>query len=427
MNLLFKNIRVVSPGDKLNDRFDLLIAEGIIKKIGRDILHDEVNESEIIDGSKLTCAPGFFDMHVHFREPGQTQKEDLLSGSNAAMNGGFTGVLCMPNTKPPMDSKIVIDELREKSGDYLVDVFFSGCITESREGKKIISNTEELIKSGVIAFTDDGNAVNDECIMKEILEVSSRTGIPVLQHCEDPVLMKNGVMNEGEISRKLGLSGIPNSSEISVIEKDVKNAAAISGSRYHVQHISCGDGLDVLKKYNDRNITCEVCPHHFILTDRDVEKYGTNAKMNPPLRAEYDAEKIKKGIAEDIIDVICTDHAPHTEEEKAKGMNEAPFGIIGLESCVGLSYTYLVKRGVISFEKMVEKISINPRRILNLPDIHIAEGEKANLTILNAKEHWKIDKNKFLSKSRNTPFDGFEVVCKPYAVINNNKIHYSNL
>jgi dihydroorotase len=234
-------------------------------------------------------------------------------------------------------------------------------------------------------------------------------------------------MNEGEISKKLGLNGIPASSEITVIEKDVRNAFAIKGSKYHVQHISCGDSLDILKKYKSENNTSEVCPHHFVLTDKDVEKYGTNAKMNPPLRTEYDIEKIKKGIAEGVIEIICTDHAPHTDEEKAKEMDNAPFGIIGLESCVGLSYSYLVEAGIISFENMVRKISVNPRRILNLPEIHVKAGEKANLTILNENEKWVIDKNKFLSKSRNTPFDGFEVKCKPFAVINNNRIHYCNL
>jgi dihydroorotase len=427
MNLLFKNIRIVSPIDKLNKRCDLFIVDGIIKKIGNDF--EVSSDTEIIDGSELTCVPGLFDMHVHFREPGQTQKEDLVSGSNSAMNGGFTGVLCMPNTKPPMDSEEVISDLMNKSKDFLVDVYYSGCITKKREGKEIISNTDELIKSGIVAFTDDGNAVNDESIMKKILKVSAESKIPVLQHCEDPNLMKNGVMNEGEVSKKLGLKGIPETSETRVIEKDVSYAVEIYGSRYHVQHISCGDSLEILKKGKEKNkdITCEVCPHHFILTDSDVEKYGANAKMNPPLRKSDDIDKILDGLSKDVIDVICTDHAPHTEEEKSRSMNVAPFGIIGLETCVGLAYTYLVEKGVFGFEKMIEKMSINPRSILGLPEVHIMEGERANLTILNEKKEWIIDKNKFLSKSRNMPYDGFKVKCKPFAVINNNRIHYCKL
>jgi dihydroorotase len=427
MNLLFKNIHIVSPGDKINKRCDLFIVDGVIEKISDDI--KETDGAEIIDGKSLTCVPGLFDMHVHFREPGQIIKEDLLSGSNAAMNGGFTGVLCMPNTKPPLDSRDVIEDLKDRSKDFLVDVYFSGCITKRREGKEIISNTDELIKSGIIAFTDDGNAVNDGEIMKQILKVSAEYKIPVLQHCEDPILMKNGVMNEGDVSKKLGLRGIPASSEINVIEKDLSYAIEIEGSKYHVQHISCGDSVDIIAKgkIKNKNITCEVCPHHFILTDSDVEKYETNAKMNPPLRTSGDIEKILESLSKDVIDVICTDHAPHTEEEKARGMSDAPFGIIGLETCVGLVYSYLVEKGLISFEKMIEKMSINPRRILGLPEVRISEGEKANLTILNEKEEWVIDKNKFLTKSRNTPYDGFKVICKPFAVINNNLIHYCKL
>lgn len=426
MNLLFKNILIVSPGEKINERFDLYIRGGFIEKIGKDI---NANDAEVIDGKDLTCVPGLFDMHVHFREPGQTDKEDLVSGSNSAMNGGFTGVLCMPNTKPPMATKEVIENLKEKSIDFLVDVYYSGCITEDREGKKLVSGINDLIKSGIRAFTDDGSPVNDEKIMIEILKVSAESGIPVLQHCEDHALMKNGVMNEGEVSKRLGIAGIPESSETSVIEKDVSCAFKIKDSRYHVQHISCGGSVGIIAKGKKENkfITAEVCPHHFVLTDEAIAKDGTNAKMNPPLRTKEDIAKIKEGISKGIIEVICTDHAPHTEEEKARGMEKAPFGIIGLETCVGLSYKYLVEEVVISFEKMIEMMSANPRKILGLPEIKIAEGEKANLTILSENEKWVIDKNKFLTKSKNTPFDGFKVTCKPYAVVNNNRIHYCKL
>lgn len=429
MNLLFKNIRIVSPNDKINLQTDLLIIDGVINKIQNDISILDYENVEIIEGINLTCVPGFFDMHVHFREPGQTEKEDLESGSNAAMNGGFTGVLCMPNTKPPLSTKKIIESLKNKSEGFLTDIYFSGCITENRQGTSIIFRWNDLIRAGIRAFTDDGSPVNDEEIMKNILQISSEYEIPVLQHCEVPELMKDGVINEGIISEKLGLKGIPAMGEISVIEKDVELATTINGSRYHAQHISAGDGLEFIRKGKqlNPNISCEVCPHHFILTEDSIEQYGTNAKMNPPLRTASDIEKIKTGLREDIIDVICTDHAPHTEEEKSKGMNDAPFGIIGLETCIGLTYTYLVKEGIISLEKMIEKISINPRKILGLSEVHIREEEEANLTILNLEEEWIIDKNKFLSKSRNTPFDGFKVFGKPFAVINNNKIHYSNL
>lgn len=426
MNLLIKNIQIVSPGDKINERFDLYIRNGVIEKIGNDI---NEKDAEVIDGKNLTCVPGLFDMHVHFREPGQTHKEDLVSGSNAAMNGGFTGVLCMPNTKPPMASVEVIEDLKAKSKDFLVDVFYSGCITEDREGKTLVKDIEGLINSGIIAFTDDGSPVNDEEIMRKILQVSAEKKIPVLQHCEDHAIMKNGVMNEGIVSKRLGIAGIPAESETIVIEKDIANALKIKDSRYHVQHISCGGSVEIIAKGKKVNkfITAEACPHHFILTEEEIESQGANAKMNPPLRTKDDIEKIKKGISDNVIEVICTDHAPHTDEEKARGIKKAPFGIIGLETCVGLSYEYLVKEGVIRFEKMIEMMSSNPRRILGLPEIKIKEGEKANITILNVDEEWVIDKNKFLTKSLNTPFDGYKVQCKPFAAVNNNKIHYCKL
>lgn len=429
MNLLFKNIRIVSPNDGINEKKDLLIIDGEISKIQNEVSIGDTENIEVIDGSNLACVPGFFDMHVHFREPGQTEKEDLISGSNAAMNGGFTGVLCMPNTKPPLCTKKIIESLKNKSEDFLTDVYFSGCITENREGEVLLFRWNDLVKAGIRAFTDDGSPVNDENIMKRILEISVEFEIPVLQHCEVPEQMKEGVINEGAVSEKLGLKGIPASSEIDVIEKDVELATTINNSRYHVQHISAGGGIEFIRKGKQLNpfITCEVCPHHFILTEDSLELYGTNAKMNPPLRTANDVEKILDALKEDIIDVICTDHAPHTEEEKSKGLSNAPFGIIGLETSIALTYTYLVKKGVISFEKMLEKMSIKPRKILGLSEIHIKEGEEANLTILNLEEEWVIDKNKFLSKSRNTPFDGFNVMCKPYAVINNNKIHFTNL
>ena len=429
MNLLFKNISIVSPGDKINQHSDLLIVNGVIDKIQSDISADGIDNIDIIDGSDLTCIPGLFDMHVHFREPGQTEKEDLHSGSSSAMNGGFTGVLCMPNTKPPLDNKKIIDSLKNKSEDFLTDVYFSACITEKRQGEVIVLRLNDLIRSGIRAFTDDGNAVNDDDIMQKILKISSEFEIPVLQHCEDPVLMDNGVINKGAVSEKYGLKGIPASSEISVVKRDVDKALSVEGSRYHVQHVSCADSIDIIaegKKANS-HITCEVCPHHFILTDDCIELYGTNAKMNPPLKTEKDIEKLKMGLKQDVIDVICTDHAPHTDEEKSRSINDAPFGIIGLESCIGLTYTYLVKDGIIDFEKMIEKMSVNPRKILGLSEVRIKEGEDANLTVLNLNQEWSIDKNKFMSKSRNTPFDGFKVVCKPFAVVNNNKIHYCNL
>jgi dihydroorotase len=237
------------------------------------------------------------------------------------------------------------------------------------------------------------------------------------------------VINEGEISKKYSLMGIPVISETTVIARDSIITEYTHKSRYHIQHISCSDSIEILRYFrkSGNKITCEVCPHHFILNENDIENYGTNAKMNPPLRTKKDVHDILTGIQNDTIDIICSDHAPHTEEEKEKSLKEAPFGIVGLETSIGLSYTYLVKKGIISLEKLIEKMSINPRKLLKLEDIHIREGVKANLTIFETEKEWVVDKNKFNSKSKNTPFDNFILYCRPFAVINNNQIYYSKL
>ena len=427
MNILFKNLHIISPLDNINVKSDLLIIDGIIEKIGI-VENADVKNLEIINSENLTCTPGFFDMHVHFRDPGQTIKEDIISGCNSAMNGGFTGVLCMPNTKPPIDNEKVINDLNEKSSGNIVDVYLSGCVTKNREGREL-ADLEDMYLLGIKAFTDDGSAVFNSRLMKEALMFSAKHNISVLQHAEDIDLIDGGILNEGEISEKYTLKGIPSISETIMIARDSLISEYINKSKYHIQHLSCGDSIEIIRFFRKRGnkITCEVCPHHFILNELDLDKYGTNAKMNPPLRTKKDIHDILMGIQNDTIDIICSDHAPHTDEEKLKNIKNAPFGIIGLETAIGLSYTYLVKKEIITFEKLIEKMSINPRKLLNIGEIHIKKGEKANLTLLETSKEWIVDKNKFKSKSRNTPFDKFELFCKPFAVINNNKIFFSDL
>ena len=426
MNLLFKNIHIISPSDKLSLRTDLLIQNGYISFIGQ--LNNIPDNVDVIDSNSLTCIPGLFDMHVHFRDPGQENKEDLNTGSLAAANGGFTGVLTMPNTLPPVDNEKTIKYIIEKSSDYLTDIYPSACATKNRLGIEI-SEIKNLIDSGAIAFTDDGNGVQDPEVMKNVFEKTSEYGIVFAQHCEDIHLASEGYINEGYLSRKLNIKGIPCKSETAMISRDLFLMQYFKNSEYHIQHISCGDSIDIIRQAKAKNIkiTSEVCPHHFILADSECEGMNTNFKMNPPLRSENDITKLLQALKEDTIDVICSDHAPHTIEEKSMKFDKAPFGIIGLETLVGLAYTYLVKTGVISFENMVTKMSINPRKILKLKEIRIQTGEPANLTILSLNDKWKIDKNKFKSKGRNTPFNDFEVYCKPFAVVNKNKIFYSDL
>lgn len=425
MNLLIKNITIISPKDNLNGLFDILIKDGVIEKIG---YVDDIRDIQILDGKGLTLTPGFFDMHVHFREPGQTEKEDIQSGSFAAANGGFTGVLCMPNTIPPIDNSEVIDFISKKSENNIVDVYLSGTASAERKGK-ITSDLNTLFESGVLAITDDGSPVNDENILNDVFSFSEKSMIPFLQHAENHKISGNGSIHKGLISDKLGIEGIPAKSETTIVQNDLKILEKYPNAKYHIQHISCGETVSLVEQAKNKKlkVSCEVCPHHFILTDKNILKEGTNAKMNPPLRTKKDVELIISGLEDDIIDVISTDHAPHTKSEKDKNLETAPFGIIGLETCISLTYTYLVEKGFISFEKMIEKLSDNPRRILNLQRVKITEGEKANFTILNLDSEYKIDKNKFKSKSRNTPFNNIKVKCKPYAIINNSQIYYSDL
>lgn len=425
MNLLLKNIGIVSPKDNLKGIFDLFIKDGIIETIG-SIDHNV--QCEVLNCEGLTAVPGFFDMHVHFRDPGQTEKEDIDSGVLSAANGGFTGVLCMPNTRPPIDNKEIIEYIHEKAAGKIVDVVVSACASKFRAGDEL-ADLNELYDAGAMALTDDGSPLLNEEVLRKTLEFTSSHNIPFLQHAENYKISGNGAMHKGKVSEKMNVEGIPYESETQTVRNDVALANSISGSKYHVQHLSCGETVDILReaKKTNENITCEACPHHFVLTDEAIVKEGTNAKMNPPLRENGDIEKILLGLADGTIDIICTDHAPHTPSEKAKNIYDAPFGIVGLETCVGLTYKYLVEKNVISFENMVEKMSDNPRKVLNLPRISIKEGEKANLTILKREEEWVVDAEKFKTKSRNTPFNGFNLKCKPFAVINNNKIHLSEL
>jgi len=425
LKILLKNIGIVSPKDNLKGIFDIYIKEGIIERIGSL----EINGNEdVIECAGLTAVPGFFDMHVHFRDPGQTEKEDIDSGVMSAANGGFTGVLCMPNTKPPIDNKDIISYINEKSNGQIVDVYISACASKNRDGEEL-SDLNELYDAGVFAFTDDGNPLLNENVLKKTLEFSASHNIPFLQHAENYKISGNGAIHKGKVSEQMKVEGIPYESETQTVRNDIALANSITGSKYHVQHLSCGETVDIIReaRKTNENITSEACPHHFVLTDEAILKEGTNAKMNPPLRETNDVEKILKGFEDGTIEVICTDHAPHTLMEKSKGINEAPFGIVGLETCVGLSYKYLVEKNIISFENMVEKMSDNPRRILNLPRISIREGEKANMTILNTETEWVVNAEKFKTKSRNTPFNEFKLKCKPYGVINNNKMHISEL
>jgi dihydroorotase len=426
LNLILRDIHLFSAADGLDEISDLEIVDGIIQKIGK-VKSSRKNTREL-PLRKKTCVPGLYDMHVHFRDPGRTHKEDLYTGSEAAMNGGFTGVLCMPNTDPPIDSPLILKNVLDRSKNFLINIDVAACATKNRGGEQL-SPILSLFEAGAIAFTDDGSPIANPELLRRVLEYTSQTGSVVIQHCEDMRLSNGGVINEGLISTLMGVRGIPDISESSIVARDILITEFVKNSRYHIQHISCAKSVSLLRSAKERNInvTGEVCPHHFILSEKECLGFNANAKMNPPLRTESDIEEILKGLRDNTIEVICTDHAPHTEYEKNQDFYEAPFGIVGLETAVGLVYTYLVKSGVISFEQMIEKMSVNPRRILALDEVRIREGEKANLTILDTKAKWRINKGRFKSRSRNTPFENYEVQCRPYCVINNDQIFYTRL
>lgn len=418
MHLLLRNCHVISPAENINGRFDILIVNGVINRMG--VVWQHVREVIQYDLAGKIIVPGFFDMHVHFREPGQEYKEDIQTGSLAAAHGGFTGVMTMPNTNPPVDNSDVVMANTIRSDRNIVNVYQSACATAGRKGEKL-ADIEALINAGVLAITDDGSPIAEDSIMKEVLRRTAPFGKPVVQHCEVMSITDGGIMNEGEVSKKLGVKGIKNSSEYEIIARDIKLTKEVQGSHYHIQHISTREAVEMVRnaKAEKANVTAEACPHHFILSDEAILKYGTNAKMNPPLRTQQDVDAVIEGLKDGTIEVICTDHAPHAAHEKALPFDKAPFGIVGLETAIGLTYTYLVDKGIITLEEMINKMSVNPRRLLGLKDISISEGSPANLTILDVNKEWKVNASEFHSKSKNTPFDGWELKCKPIGVVNN--------
>ncbi len=426
--ILFKNIRLLNPAQDLDRRADMLVAEGLIEQIGENLVVPD--GAAVHDASAWVAAPGFYDMHVHLREPGGTHKETIASGCAAAANGGFTGVCSMPNTNPATDSVEVVHSIRWRARDLPVDVLPSAATTKGRKGEGL-APMGELHEAGVRLFTDDGDCVESAEVMRRAFEYASMfEGAVISQHCEDHTMTRGFAMNESVVSTRLGLPGYPDIAENLIIARDIMIAGFCGDRPYHVSHMSTRGGVDLVRQAKSRgqaNVTCEVTPHHFVLTDEAVEKYGTNAKMNPPLRTRRDLEAVLEGFRDGTIDVIATDHAPHTLAEKEVEFQAAPNGIIGLETSIGLSCTYLVETGIISLARLVELMSINPRRILSQPVPSIAEGEQANLTILAPEMEWTVDTARFKTMSLNTPFNGWTLRGKPIAILNKGAVVWSEL
>jgi dihydroorotase len=402
MSLLIANGHLIDPASGLSAQGDVLIEGAAIARIGAGLTGDTV-----IDAAGCVVSPGFVDIHVHFREPGQESKETIASGSRAAARGGFTSVVPMPNTEPPIDNagmlEFVIRRARETA---VIKVWPSACATKERAGKEM-TEMGELREVGAVAVTDDGADIASSWVMRRVLEYADMCGLIYIAHCEDASLAEDGVMNEGYNSTRLGLPGLPKAMEEIMIDRNIR-LAALARAQIHIAHVSTAGGIEIIRRAKARGlpVTCDTAPHYWTLTDDAVTTFNTNAKMKPPLREAEDVAAIRAGIADGAIACIATDHAPHTVTEKDVEFQIAPFGVIGLETALGLTITELVEPGVIVLERAVELLTTAPARILNLPVGCLREGGPADVTIFDPRAEWTVDPEQFASLSRNTPFAG---------------------
>lgn len=407
MSILIKNGYVLNPAISTEGIQDILIEGDKIVKIGTNL--SEAAE-RVIDASNLVVMPGFIDLHVHLREPGFEYKETIESGTRAAAKGGFTTICPMPNTNPSIDSKYMVEYLNYKSkAEGVVHVLPIGTVTKGQAGD-VLADISAMAAAGAVAISEDGKSVMNTEIYYEGMKEASKAGIPVFAHCEDKDLVRGGVMNEGSRSKELGFKGITNAVEDVIIARDILIAKE-TDTRLHICHCSTKDSVALIKyaKEAGLKVTGEVCPHHFILTDEDIPSDDANYKMNPPLRSREDVEALKLALKDNIMDVIATDHAPHSEEEKAKSIKDSPFGIVGLETAYGLTVTELVETGYLTPMQMVEKLSLNPAKILGIDKGSLEAGKIADIVLADPKEEYSIDINEFASKGKNSPFHGKQV------------------
>ncbi len=422
--LAIRNGRVIDPANDLDEVTDLLIVDGKVRKLGR-LSNDEAASADegCIDASGCIVSPGLIDVHVHFREPGQEEKETIATGSAAAIAGGFTSVCCMPNTEPAIDDDGRVDFVYHMAARAnLANVFPVGAVTRGREGKEL-AEIGLMAEAGAVGFTDDGVAVGSANVMAKALTYITMTGKVLMQHCEDPEL-GGGVMNAGTLSTRLGLAGWPRVAEELIIQRDVLlNQSQHLGCRYHVQHVSSGGSVDILRRarhdlFGQAHITAEASPHHLLLTEEQCAHYETNYKMNPPLRSRRDIEALRAGIVDGTITILATDHAPHTQEEKELEFAAAPFGIIGLESALPMYRLALIETETIDWPQMLAMMTINPARLCQLEGKGtLSEGADGDVTIIDPKLEWTIDATQFASKSRNCPWDGQKATGRAVATI----------
>lgn len=411
--ILIKNGHIIDPANNVDEVGDVLILDGKIAQVGGT---NKADFKDVIDASDLTVTPGLIDIHVHLREPGYEHKETLTTGAAAAAGGGFTSVVCMANTSPVTDSPDrvkhiynIASEIAKRNSTPTANVFTVGSITKDLLGEKL-TDIRGMLATGAVGFSDDGATVMNSALMCEALKMSAELDFPVMVHCEDHDLNAGAVMNLGETSHKLNLVGSPNAAEDIIVARDIM-LAELTGGHIHILHVSTVGAVDLVRqgKHKGINVTAEACPHHWILTDEEVEKQGTNAKMHPPLRTKTDIEAVLEGIQDGTIDAITTDHAPHSPDEKALGMKDAPNGIIGLETSLPLVLTYLVDEGYLTIKDAIAKMTYIPANIVGIDRGTLSIGAVADITLIDTNKTNKVDIGKSLSKSRNSPFNGWQL------------------
>ena len=413
--------RIIDPVSGREFTGDLILENGTIKAVGEKLNLESCEE--ILEAAGLVIAPGLVDVHVHFRDPGLTYKEDILTGAQAAAAGGFTTVVCMANTKPVIDNAETLTYVLDKGKETGIHVLSCACVTKGMQGKELV-DMDGLRVAGAAGFTDDGIPILDEEVLKAALSKAEELQVPVSLHEEDPKLIANNGINRGPVSEKLGIGGSPAEAEITMVERDCRLAEE-TGASVNIQHISTAGAVEAVRASKKRgsHVTAEAAPHHFTLTDEAVLTYGTLAKMNPPLRTERDRQAVIEGLKDGTIDMIATDHAPHSIDEKSKPLTEAPSGIIGLETSLALGITELVKPGHLTLLELMRKMSQNPAALYHLPCQGITEGAPADLVIFDADEEWKVES--FRSKAVNSPFKGWTLTGRVHYTICEGKIVYS--
>jgi len=419
-----KNGRVIDPSQGLDDVMDVWLRDRKVLAVGREGPSDA---EDVIDATGRIVCPGLIDAHVHLREPGNEEDETIATGADAALAGGLTTVACMPNTKPPLDSPagveyIVLQAKRAKK----CNVYPVGAVSKGRAGVEL-AEMGRLVEAGAVAFTDDGSPVANPSLMKRALQYSTMFDTVIMQHCEVPELTSGGVMNGGQRSLSLGLPGMPPEAEDIMVARDIR-LAEVTGGRLHIQHISTARAVADVRDGKRRGVrvTAEACPHHFTLTDECLSNFDANFKMNPPLRTQADVDAVIEGLKDGTIDVLATDHAPHAPEKKEREINLAPFGIVGLETLLPITVASLIEPGHLSWPEVIDKLTVAPAALLGLPQRKgsLKPGFDADVTILDPDARWRLDARALRSKSRNTPFDGWDMKGRAEAVIVHGEIRY---